>query len=228
MSIEKEPLGDDYCRRKVLLAYNPNSITNSQHFYEWALSNIFRPNLDHVYLVSVINTIKQYYPKNDMWAFGLGSYPNIDFNFLDGEYQNNIKNEQERANNLLKVISCELTRRNITSKVIIAKEDVREALVNICKSVKPDIILVASASKRSKILLKSPVLKHVRKHMKDIPVITDVDDDLHRKHKNNKVSEPKVSKQKISRVIKKIKQQLRSGTDVEPLVASNITYHKLD
>ncbi|CAI2170466.1 3991_t:CDS:2 [Funneliformis geosporum] len=228
MSLEKELIGDDYCRRKVFLSYNPNSITKSQHFYEWALSNILRPNLDHVYLVSVINTPKLYYPTNDMWAFGLGYYPNTDFNSLDDEYQNYINNEQERANNLLKVISCELTRKNITSNVIIAKGDVREALVNICKSVKPDIILVASPSKKSKILLKSPVLNYVRKHMKDIPVITDADDDLYRRHKNNKVNEPKVSKQRISRVIKKIKQQLRSGTDIEPLVSSNKTYHKLN
>lgn len=222
MSLEKEPLGADYNRRKVLLAYNPNSITNSQHLYEWAVSNILRPNLDHVYLISVINTPKIYYPTTDMWTLGLGYYPNnSNFDTLDDEYKNYIKNEQERANNMLKVISCELTRSNITSNVIITKGDVREALVNICKSVKPDIILVAPPSKRSKIILKSSVLNHVRKHMKDIPVITNANDDLHRR-------DGKVSKQRISRVIKKIKQQLRSGTDVEPLVTSNKAYHKLD
>jgi len=103
MSLEKELLETDKCRRTILLAYNPNSITNSQQFYEWALSNILRPNLDHVYLFSVINIPKLHCPAVDnMWALGLGYYPSTMNSVYDEEYQNYIKNEEERTKNILK------------------------------------------------------------------------------------------------------------------------------
>src|SRR5688572_509755 len=87
----------DIRRRTIILAYNPNSTTNSQRLYEWALSNVIRPDLDHVCLFSVLHPQREYLPViSDPWTFGLAGYANTySTSQYYEEYQNYIKNEQE-------------------------------------------------------------------------------------------------------------------------------------
>jgi hypothetical protein len=113
-SLEKEIANCDYRRRTILLAYNPNCITKSQQLLEWAISNVIRPNLDHVYIFSVLHPQKLYYPVIDVWTFGLVGYANTYSNTTSyDDYQNYIKNETESTKNTLRNISSELKRKNV-------------------------------------------------------------------------------------------------------------------
>lgn len=114
-SLEKEIAKCDYHRRTILLAYNPNCITKSEQLLEWAISNIIRPNLDHVYIYSVLHAQRLYYPVIDVWTFGLVGYANTYSNTTNyDDYQNYIKNEQECAKNTLKSVSSRLEGINVS------------------------------------------------------------------------------------------------------------------
>ncbi len=83
--------------------------------------------------------------------------------------------------------------------MIIGKGNVREVLLNTCEAIKPNIVLIGPPFKRSKKLLDRSVLSYIRKHVKNIPVLTYTDnDELHREVRNNKIGEPQVSKQSKS------------------------------
>jgi nucleotide-binding universal stress UspA family protein len=202
-SLEKEIPKCDYRRRTILLAYNPNCITKSQQLFEWAISNIIRPNLDHVYIFSVLHAQRTYYPVIDVWTFGLVGYANTYSNTTYNEdYQNYIKNEQECTRNTLKNLAGELTKRNVTSNIIISRGNAREELLKICESINPDMVLIgsspsSSSTRKSKVrnLLNRSTLSYIRNNVKGIDVQSNVDNDKEFRIKSNKISEPKLSKQ---------------------------------
>src|SRR3954452_7157857 len=106
----------DFRRRTIILTYNPNKTTNSQQLYEWAFSNIIRPELDHVCLFSVLHPQRGYVPViNYPWAFGLAGYANTysTEQYYD-EYQNYLKNEQESVRKSFQIISRELAAKNVS------------------------------------------------------------------------------------------------------------------
>jgi hypothetical protein len=75
---------------------------------------------------------------------------------------------------------------------------VREELLKICESVKPDIVLIGSTSSKSKIrnvLSNRTTLNYIKDNVKNISVLSDSDNEELIKNKNNKAREPKVSKQ---------------------------------
>jgi len=234
LSLEKEHTNCDYRRRTILLAYNPNCITKSQQLFEWAISNIIRPNLDHVYIFSVLHAPKLYYPVIDVWTFGLVGYTNTYSNTTHhDDYQNYMKNEQESVKKTLREIALKLTGKNVTSNIIISRGDVREELLKICGSIKPDIVLIGSSpsSSKSKVknLLNRSTLNYIKNNVKNIHVQSNGDYDEKFRNKSNKICEPKLSKQKIYRTIQDVMKQIKPkscDTSVEP-TAPNKTYHKL-
>lgn len=117
-SSEKEILKCDYRRRTILLAYDPNCITKSQQLLEWAVSNVIRPDLDHVYIFSVLQTQNLYYPVIDVWTFGLVGYANTYSTTTNDDYQEYLKNEQECTKNTLKNIASGLKVKNVSKRNI--------------------------------------------------------------------------------------------------------------
>ncbi|CAB4419071.1 unnamed protein product [Rhizophagus irregularis] len=234
-SLEKEIAKCDYRRRTILLAYDPDCITKSQELLEWAVTNVIRPNLDHVYIFSVLHAQRLYYPVIDVWTFGLVGYANT-YNTTSNhdEYQEYLKNEQEHAKHTLKNVASELKVKNVTSNIIISRGNVREELLKICESVKPDLVLIGSSSSKSKSKVKNLLTKstfdYVKNHIKNIKVQSNIEDYGEEfKNKSNKASEPKVSKQKIYRAIQDVMKQIKPkscDTSVGP-TAPNKSYNKL-
>ncbi|GBC04332.1 hypothetical protein RclHR1_05620006 [Rhizophagus clarus] len=231
---EKELAKCDYRRRTILLAYNPNCITKSQQLLEWAISNIIRPNLDHVYIFSVLPPQKLYYPVIDVWTFGLVGYANTYTTTTNhDDYQEYIKNEQESVKSTLRNISFQLKGKNVTSNIIISRGNVREELLKICESVKPDVVLIgsspsSSSSSKVKNLLNRSTFDYIKNNVKNIEVQSNVEHEEF-KNKNNKVNEPKVSKKKIYRAIQDVMKQIKPkscDTSVGP-TNPNKSYHKL-
>ena len=106
-------------RRTILLAYNTITNINSQQLYEWSLSNILRPNLDHVNLVSVVHVPKLFFPMSDhVWTNGSEYYSDAkDTTTSDNEYdeyQTHIRNEKDYIKRRLQKIAQELIAKNVS------------------------------------------------------------------------------------------------------------------
>ena len=82
--------------------------------------------------------------------------------------------------------------------MIIVQGSVREEILKICESVKPNIVLIGSTSSKSKmrnVLLNRTTLNHIKNNVKNISVLSDSDNEEFIRNKSSKICEPKVSKQ---------------------------------
>ncbi|CAG8591812.1 1668_t:CDS:2, partial [Acaulospora colombiana] len=174
--------------RKILLFHKPRFSETSKNLCEWALNNYLQPSGDHVTIVSIIKIPRAYYPAPEgLWSFGLEGYGNnVRYMFDYIEYSEYMKNEEDTARKILEEISYKLRSKNITCNITIRRGDGKKALLSACDSVKPDIILIGSSSKRRKSKFNCfsenrSASRFVMNNPWGIPVITNDNERIERK-----------------------------------------------
>ncbi|CAG8815218.1 4712_t:CDS:2, partial [Gigaspora margarita] len=235
-------------RRKILLPYKPNS-SSSLELYQWASTNYFQSSLDHVYFVSIINIPRIRYPVHDnVWSFGYQN--NVSMNFDYEKHLQHIKSKENAVKNALENIISELRSKDITSSLIIKRGNSHKELLNACKSINPDVILMChsknDAHQRRKLnklfkLFDRSIVTLMKKKFPNIPIVTSNDDDNQDTkscscskfcssntekdeciHKC-KVCDLQISKKGLSHVFKNVKRQL----SLKSSSGDSKHYHKL-
>ncbi|KAG9300388.1 hypothetical protein G9A89_010012 [Geosiphon pyriformis] len=165
-------LGPLMRRRRVMLAYHESE--PATQLFQWALDDFLQPDLDHVFLVMVVTLPKvSNFLYSDLLMVGVGMVPNVTIQsqmpFQDTEWQ---KRKEQEARNQLENLSRQLYYKNITSTLIILEGNPRHELLDLCKSIKPDVVLIGERGrKKIRNLVVRSKIEHFQKKL-DISVVS--------------------------------------------------------
>ncbi|KAI9292632.1 adenine nucleotide alpha hydrolases-like protein [Neoconidiobolus thromboides FSU 785] len=123
-------------RRKVLIAYDNSEIC--KNVFNWAKQQIFRPNQDHVTIITVTENGESFFEANYVQTMLSGK--------MGFEQRKNFQKEvSEKAEETVAKLSSELSEMGITSNPYVIKaEDAKDAIVEATKTLKADLLIIGS------------------------------------------------------------------------------------
>ncbi|KAJ9052450.1 hypothetical protein DSO57_1016670 [Entomophthora muscae] len=123
-------------RRRIIIAFDNSKI--SRTVLDWAKGHVFRPNQDHVTIVTVTEDGESYFEPTYFQGFISGKWG-------FEERQNYLKELSEKAENTIAELSAELAKMGITSNpVVIKAADAKKSLVEATVNYKADMLIVGS------------------------------------------------------------------------------------
>lgn len=150
-------------RRRIFIAFDNSEI--SKAVFDWAKINIFRPNQDHVTIVTVTEDGESYLDPAYVQGFISGKWG-------FEERQNYLKELSEKADKKVSDLSAELAEMGITSNPLVIKsDDAKKSIVEATKNNKADMLVMGSRGLHP---LKRAVLGSVSEyciHNCDCPVL---------------------------------------------------------
>ncbi|CAM0137414.1 hypothetical protein VKS41_003226 [Umbelopsis sp. WA50703] len=125
---------DAHLRRKILIAYDNSEF--SQKMFEWSLTQILRPDSDHILLATVLDVQESTYFHGN-W----GGDRNAGFR---GSARRLSISESDQATAQLKPLVERLVQRGMTAQINVLKGDAKHEIVKLSKELGADMIIIGS------------------------------------------------------------------------------------